>query len=271
MLPSLYQYRNFIWRNAMHDFRHRYAGSSMGALWNVMHPLAMIAIYAIVFTSIMSPRLPGTDSRFGYIIYLCSGIIPWTAFADCVSRGCSSLVLNASYLKKLPIPEPVFVAQEAVAAFVTAMISFVILFVFGLCVGMKPATTWLLVPLPVIALLALGFAIGMLLSTINVFFRDVQQWVGIVLQILMWTAPVVYVVDILPPQLQAVLKFHPLVPPLLAIRELFVYATWPPAWQWIAMLAWPAAFGVAALAVTNALASASSMISTEIPFSRSIV
>ncbi len=253
MLLSLYQYRSFIWRNAMHDFRHRYAGSGLGALWNVMHPLAMIAIYAVVFTSIMSPRLPGSTGRFDYTIYLCAGIIPWIAFADCVSRACGALILNAGYLKKLPIPEAVFVAQEAVAAFVTAAISFVILFIFGLCVGMKPTGLWLLVPVPLIALLALGFAIGMLLSTLNVFFRDIQQWVGIALQIGLWTAPIVYVVDILPAPVRAILKFHPIVPALVGIRDLFVYGRLPPVWVWAGMIGWPVLFGAAAVAVSRKL------------------
>jgi len=252
MLFSLYQHRNFIWRNAMHDFRHRYAGSSMGALWNVLHPLAMIAIYTLVFSSIMTPQLDGRTGRFAFILYLCSGIIPWTAFADCVSRGCGSLVVNAGYLRKLPIPEPVFVAQEAVAAFVTAAISFGLLLVFGLCVGLPISWTWLLLPVPLLALLSLGFAIGMLLSTLNVFFRDIQQWVGIALQITMWTAPIVYAAKILPPAYQAVLRWHPLLPSINSVR-LLMDGNLPAAWDWAMMFAWPMVFGVLALAVVRAL------------------
>ncbi len=224
----------------------------MGAFWNVLHPLAMIAIYTLVFSSIMSPRLPGNAGRFSFIIYLCSGIIPWTAFADCVSRGCGALVLNAGYLRKLPIPEPVFVAQEAVLAFVTAAISFLLLLGFGVCVGLPPATTWLLLPLPLIALITLGFSIGMLLSTLNVFFRDIQQWVGIALQITMWTAPIVYAATILPPAYQAVLRWHPLLPSISGIRAL-MDGNLPSSWDWAMMFAWPMVFGVLALAVSRRL------------------
>lgn len=224
----------------------------MGALWNVMHPLAMIAIYTLVFSSIMSPRLPGKAGRYSFIIYLCSGIVPWTAFADCVTRGCGALVLNAGYLRKLPIPEPVFVAQEAVAAFVTAAISFVLLLAFGVCVGLPPTWTWLLLPVPLICLLSLGFAIGMLLSTLNVFFRDIQQWVGIALQITMWTAPIVYAAAILPPAYQAVLRWHPLLPSINAVRAM-MDGSLPSPLEWAMMFAWPIVFGVMALAVSRRL------------------
>jgi len=146
----------------------------------------------------------------------------------------------------------VFVAQEAVAAFVTAAISFILLLAFGLCVGLPPAWTWLLLPLPLVALLALGFAIGMLLSTLNVFFRDIQQWVGIALQITMWTAPIVYAAAILPPAYQAVLRWHPLLPSINSVRAMMDGAL-PSPFEWAMMFIWPTVFGAMALAVSRRL------------------
>ena len=158
MLASLVRYRSFIWRHAAADLRHRYAGTGLGLAWNVVHPLAVIAIYSAVFTTVFpTPAEPG-GGRLPYTFYLCSGFFPWLAFSDCVTRGTAAFVANAAYLKKLPIPEPVFVAQSAAT---TATL--------GLAVELRPAPgrrrwrwetgpawTWLLLPLPLLASQWLG-------------------------------------------------------------------------------------------------------------------
>ena len=134
-----WNYRLFIWRSAMSDLRHRYAGSTMGVFWNVLIPLAQILIYTLVFSQIMKIRLPGAGSTVVFAIYLCSGLLPWLGFSECVSRGTQSFLENAHYLKKLPIPEQVFAAQNAVGGTLNIGISMSLLFV--LTVVLKGAIT----------------------------------------------------------------------------------------------------------------------------------
>jgi len=111
-----WMYRLFIWRSAISDLRYRYAGSAMGVFWNVLIPLAQILILTAVFSQIMEVRLPRAGTTNSFAIYLCSGLLPWLGFSECVSRGTQSFLENATYLKKLPIPEQIFVAQNAVGA-----------------------------------------------------------------------------------------------------------------------------------------------------------
>jgi ABC-type polysaccharide/polyol phosphate export permease len=103
----------------------------------------------------------------------------------------------------------------------------------------------------------LGFAIGLLSGTLNVFFRDVEQLLGIGLQVILWTVPVVYVLNktLLPHWFVTALQWHPLYPPLEAIRVLFLgqERTMEPWAMWTGMLAWPAAATLAAGAVFNRL------------------
>lgn len=240
MIPGLIQHRKFIWRNAWHEFRHRYAGSGMGVMWNIAHPLAMIGIYSLVFGGILG----SSGSRVSYAVYLCSGLIPWLAFAECVNRGCIAFVANANYLRKLPIPEPVFIAQVLVGASINLAISFGLLMVFALAVGERTTWYWLLVPIPLLMLQLLGFAVAMVVGTLNVFFRDMQEWVGIVLSVTMWTVPIVYQVRILPAAYQQLLPWHPIVPAIAAVRDLFLYQRLPSAWICCAMIAWPMAVGL---------------------------
>jgi lipopolysaccharide transport system permease protein len=260
VVQGLLTYRRFIWQSAVAELRHRYAGTGLGVVWNVLHPLALIAVYSVVFTALMGQRVPGdaaSGGRFAFVLYLCSGLLPWLAFAECLTRGANAFTENASYLRKLPIPEQVFVAKAAASATLGLAISFSLLLVISLSLGLRPRWQWLLLPVPLLSLQALGFALGLLGGTLNVFFRDVSQLLGIALQVVLWTVPVVYVLDGLgvPPWFAAALKWHPLYPPLEALRAWFLGL--PPTmapWQlWAGMIMWPAATTAIAGAVFSKL------------------
>jgi ABC-type polysaccharide/polyol phosphate export permease len=254
MAGGLLGHRRYIWQSALAELRHRYAGTGLGVVWNVIHPLALIAVYSVVFTALMKARVPGhlQDQPFGYVLYLCCGLLPWLAFSECVTRGCNAFAENATYLRKLPIPEQVFVAKSAAAATLGLGISFTLLLAIAPLLGLRPAAAWLLLPLPLLAMQAMGYGLALLAATLNAFFRDVAQLLTIALQVVLWTAPIVYVADVLPGWARAVLPFHPLYPPLVAVRELFLNQALPPAWVWLGMVVWPLVFlAVARLAFTR--------------------
>ncbi len=257
MATALWRYRKFIARHAWADLRHRYTGTGMGIVWNVIHPLAMIAIYSLVFSSIMHVELPGFSVRASYALYLCSGLFPWMAFSDCIMRGCTAFLVNASYLKKIPIPEPVFVAQSAVSSAISLGVNFSLVLLIAWILGYPPTWRWLLLPAPFVCLLTLGFGFGLLLGTLNVFFRDIAELTGIVLQVVMWTAPIVYVADKLamPGWLKTAMMFHPVVPLLSAVRDLFLFQHNPSAATWASMICWPIGIVAVAGLVLNTLRS----------------
>jgi lipopolysaccharide transport system permease protein len=207
-------------------------------VWNVLHPLALIAIYSIVFSAVMSTTIPGVAGRFGFVLYLCSGLLPWLAFSECVTRGATAFLDNATYLKKLPMPEQAFVASTAASATLGLAISFSLLLAIALALGLKPNPYWLLLPIPLVMLQVLGFALGLLFGTLNVFFRDIGQFLAVSLQIIFWTVPVVYTVDKVP-ALKWIFPWHPLYPPLAAIRDLFLSDRLPDQATCIGLIAWP--------------------------------
>jgi ABC-type polysaccharide/polyol phosphate export permease len=242
MVISLIRYRRLVWQHATMHLRHRYAGTGLGVVWNVLHPLAMIAIYSLVFSTIFRPpSVPGVEGPFAYVLYLCAGFLPWLAFAECVTRGTTAFTENAAYLKKLPVPEQVFVAQAAASATLGLAISFSLLLILSVIAGLRPAMTWLLIPIPLLAIQALGLGVGLLLGTLNAFFRDISEIIGVVLQVVMWTAPIVYLAGHLPPAVQTIVAWHPLVPALHAVRALFLHGAMPDMWTWIGLFAWPIA------------------------------
>jgi lipopolysaccharide transport system permease protein len=235
VIINLYRHRSYIWRTALAEVRNRYAGSGMGAVWNIVQPLSMILIFTVIFTQVF-PRT--AEDNVSYPVYLCSALLPWTAFVECMNRGTQSFVHNAIYLRKLPIPEQVFVAQTALATAISLSISFSLLVVFALVLGHYPTWHWALVPLPMVLLLGLAFGLGLGLGTVNAFIRDVGQMVPIVLQIGFWTYPIVYKAEYLTPETRLALKFNPVYPYMESIRDLFIKGHMPELWVWPAMIGW---------------------------------
>lgn len=252
MIVGLWRYRRFILKNALAELRYRYAGSALGVFWNVVNPLAQILIYTIVFSSIMAPRLGSGSSTVGFTLYLCSGILPWVAFSECVLRGANAFIENASYLKKLPIPEQVFVAQNAVSATLGLAISMSLLFVLTLVTAGRLSPSWIGVPVVLVLFQAFGFGIGLLLSTVNAFLRDVGQVVGIGLHLWMWATPIVYVESILPERLQTLLQYNPAYPFIDSLHRMIMSGEWPLGWEWLSMVSWALAAPLAGYLVLRA-------------------
>jgi lipopolysaccharide transport system permease protein len=237
---ALWSYRRFIWDTAVADLRYRYAGSTLGVLWNVVSPLAMLALYTFIFGNAFAQRTGSSVASLGsFVFYLAAGFLPWGAFADCVARGTSSLVTNAAYLKKISLPEQVFVAQAAMSAFLNMLIVLVLLIGFAFAMGQPPQLSWLVLPVVAALWQTLGFGLGLVLGVINVFLRDVTQIVAILLQIWMWSVPVVYLEEILPGPYRQLIQFNPAYPFVRTFREAYLGTlSVDNSWPWSAMIGW---------------------------------
>lgn len=201
MVVQLWKYRGLIVRNSLNDLRHRFRGSVGGYLWNVLIPLAQIAVFSIIFGVLMDyhmrdQRVPGMPDGFSFVIFLCSGLLAWNGFADTLSRGVASLVSNAGYLKKLPLPEQLFVAQDACTGFFSATIAISLFLLFSVGIaGYGPYVEWLQVVPALILWMGFAYGLALMLSCVNVFIRDLQPLIGIVLLLWFWLTPVVYMED----------------------------------------------------------------------------
>lgn len=242
MLQSLYQHRRYIVVNALNDMRHRHAGTVFGWLWVVLPPVAMITVYSAVFAGIMPLKaLPAGGKTTSFALYLASGLLPWIAFTECLSRGASTFIDAAPYLRKLPIGEEVFVARVAASSVIVIVVSLAVLAVASALLGSVPGPTWLLA-LPVALLFcALGFGLACVLAVLNVFFRDIGQGLHIILQIWMWLLPIVYVEDVVPDFLQRMFWYNPVYPFIRAFHDLLVHGQVPSLGIWAAMVAWAVA------------------------------
>ncbi|WP_340122802.1 ABC transporter permease [Methylobacter svalbardensis] len=229
-LRYLYHYKGFILGSVKREFQSKYQNSLLGAAWTVLNPLAMIIVYTVIFSQIMRAKLPGIDSTFAYSIYLCAGVLTWGLFAEIVTRAQNTFLEHANLLKKLSFPRlclPVIVVANALLNF---SIVFGLFSIFLVVSGNFPGLVYLAL-LPVFAILvAFAIGLGISLGVLNVFFRDVGQFFGIVIQFWFWLTPIVYPVSILPEAVRSLMSYNPMAALIAACQDILVTGQWP-VWQ----------------------------------------
>lgn len=236
MFEVPWRYRGFILGNVKREFQLKYRNSLLGAAWTFINPLAMIFVYTVVFAQVMRTKLPGVDSTFSYSIYLCAGVLTWGLFAEVTGRSISMFLDNANLLKKLNFPRLCLPITVVLTACLNFTIVFSLFTAFLVVSGNFPG--WpILAMLPILAIqIALAVGVGITLGTLNVFFRDVGQLFGIVLQFWFWLTPVVYSVNVLPEQIKPLMALNPMTHLVSAYQTILVHAQWPN-WQSV----WPVA------------------------------
>jgi lipopolysaccharide transport system permease protein len=241
MAAQLWRHRRYILGGALVELRQRYAGSAIGILWHVVTPLVQILIYGIVFSQLLRDR-GGARSETHYSVFLCAGLLPWLVFSDCLTRGSGILLASENYLRKLAIPEVVFVAQSVATSALTLGIYSFALVAMAMITGVTPTFAWLVLPLVMLLFLVLCFGVALILSTVSVFFRDVVQVTSIATQVWFWITPIVYDMSVLRPGLKRVVALNPPSVYITSTREILLRGTAPSLEEWVWMLGFSALF-----------------------------
>jgi len=126
---EVFNYSEFLKSNVKKDIRGKYKGSFLGVLWSFINPLLSVVVYAIVFHYIMRFNIEH------YLIYLISGIIPWTFFTTSINSGMNSILFNANIIKKVYFPRKILPISVATSGLVNFLISLPIIFIFLLFIG----------------------------------------------------------------------------------------------------------------------------------------
>lgn len=195
----------------------------------------MIFIYTVIFSRVMKSRL-GSESGLAYSLYLCSGVLAWNFFSEIVNRGAVTLLDNAAFLKKMPIPPIVLFGATCASAAINFLISFSLFLVVLLAV--KPVGIGKIgLFFGAVSMLGLfGLGLGVAIGCLNVFLRDFQQVTAIVFQLWFWFTPVVYLHDALPELARKALLLNPAFPFIKSFHDLLYFDQYPSLRVWAAMI-----------------------------------
>lgn len=207
---ALWAFRHFIASSIRADFKARFVRSRLGGLWMIINPLASAAIYAVVLSQVMAAKLPGNTDKAAYAIYLLSGMLAWSMFADVLGRSTTLFIDNANLLKKVRFPRICLPAILVGSCLLNNLLLLGATLIVFVCLGHFPgiAALWVM-PLIFVNLL-FSAGLGLLIGVINVFARDVGQIIPVILQLLFWLTPIVYMPHILPGGLYSVIQWNPM-------------------------------------------------------------
>lgn len=204
------------------DFTERYSGSVLGVFWTFIWPLVNIFVYTVIFSQVMGARLQGASSTYSYGIYLIAGILPWTAFANTVSRSATIFADKKGIISKIKVSLPSLPLYIVMSESITFLITLLIYMVFLLMTGTPLRITLFFLPVIYLVQQIFAFSLGFLITIFHVFIRDLKEITGIVLQLWFWFTPIVYVYDILPAFAKNLVAFNPAFLFIKAYQDIFV-------------------------------------------------
>ncbi len=188
-IRGVWRYRELLDLLVRRELKSRYKDSALGFLWSLIRPLTQLLVYYIAIGKFLGAERSIPD----FAIYIFTGLTAWALFSEIVSAGTGSIVANGGLVKKIYLPREVFPLSVIGSAFFNFVMQFAILLIATLVAGLPPSVLGLgYVLLGTIVLLLYATAAAFLLSAVNVYLRDVQYLVEVVLMVGFWLSPIVY-------------------------------------------------------------------------------
>jgi lipopolysaccharide transport system permease protein len=205
-IGDLWAYRDLLYFLMWRDVKVRYKQTALGVTWAIIQPILTMVIFTLFFGRLAHVPSDGIP----YPIFAFAGLLPWTFVASAVTISGNSLVSNSNLISKVYFPRMVIPTAAVGAALVDFGLGFVLLAVLMAYYGIIPGAGILLLPVLVVltALIALG--VGMLLSALNVKYRDIRHALPFLVQIWMFVTPIIYPASLVPRRWRWVLALNPL-------------------------------------------------------------
>lgn len=248
--------RELIYNLSMRELRGKYKRSTLGWTWSLINPLATMAIYTLVFSVFLKvqPSVGDPSGLKSFPLFLLCGLLPWNFLAAGLGSTPQALISNANLVKKVYFPREVAVLSMVIALFVSFLIEMAV-FAAVLLVSGNMVLPWLpLVLLLMVIQAVLVLGVGLILSVSNVFFRDIEHFIQIVLMALFYTAPILYPITLVPQKWHALGMSIPLrdiylLNPLVRLIESFRAALYDLRFPALGDLLYLSAWAVALLIV----------------------
>ena len=215
ILDSFTKYRELLNELTMREIKQRYKQSVLGYAWVILNPFFQMLVMAFVFSIIM--RIPHLGVP--YPIFLYAGLLPWTLFSNSLNAAVNALVANAGLITKIYFPREIFVISTIMAKMVDFALSLTIFVVF--MIYFKVAISWnILWVVPIFAIQQLfTYGLSLFLAAANLFYRDIQYLLGLIILIWMYLTPVIYSTELFPEKYRWIFQLNPMAVIINAYRQ----------------------------------------------------
>ena len=225
MIQTIKRYQFLFEELVKRDFKKKYKRTVLGMAWSILSPLMMLLVMRLVFTQFFGRGMAH------YTTYLFCGNLVFACFNESTSQGMQSLMSNASIFTKVNIPKYLFLLSKNVQTLINFGLTLCVFFVF--CLIDQITFTWKFVLLlyPIFFLVIFNVGVGLILSALYVFFRDVQYLWTIFIQLLMYMSAIFYTVDGYPALMQKLFYLNPVYAIISYFRKIVIYGTIPNPWH----------------------------------------
>lgn len=191
--------RWLLWSFTRREILNRYAGSAAGLGWALAHPLALLAVYSLVFTAVFRIKLPPDAGTAGYTAFVAVSLWPWLMFTEGLQRGMSAVQANADLIRKVAFPHRLVVQAAVLSSFAVHAAGYLLVLLVLRALGEPIHLSGLPWTFILLLLLAIGTAgLAAFLATLQTLLRDVEQVVAVAMTLLFYATPVLYPASLVP-------------------------------------------------------------------------
>ena len=229
MLQKLKRHQFLFEELVKRDFKKKYKRTVLGMFWSILSPLIMLFVMKLIFTQFFG------RSMEHYSIYLFCGNLIFAFFNESTSQGMTSLLSNASIFTKVNVPKYLFLFSKNVQCLINFGLTLCVFVLFCILDRIIFTWRWILLVYPICLLVCFNIGVGLILSALYVFFRDIQYLWGIFTQLLMYMSAIFYTVESYSPVIQNAFLLNPVYLFIRYFREIVIAATIPPLWYHLLM------------------------------------
>lgn len=211
------KYKYLLYQLIIRDIKTKYRKSILGVFWSFLEPLLTMTVLTIIFSTLF--RHMGIEN---YPVYLLTGRLIFQFFSGGTSTAMRSLRGSVNIFKSVYVPKYIYPLSTILSNFVTFLLSLVVLFLVMLATN-APFTIYIVfTSLPILALLLFTIGAGLILATVNVFFRDLEHLYGVFLTLLMYATPIFYPPQIVPASFRFMQDYNPIYAVIICCRSVFM-------------------------------------------------
>ncbi len=222
-LVRIYRYKELIRVLAEKEVKIKYKSAVLGRLWSLLNPLLLMLVFSVVFSVIIRVQINN------FPVFLLCALLPWFFLSFSLTAATTSIVDNASLIKKACFPQEVIPISIVMANLFNFLISLVLLFIFLLFYSIYPGLSWFYLPL--VVLLQSIFVLGLCLlsSALHTMFRDVKYILELILLVWFYATPIFYPLSFVPDNIRPFFLLNPLTVFINLYREILLYRKIPEA------------------------------------------
>ena len=220
-IKTLFSYRELLFTLTRKELKVKYRGSALGFFWSLLNPILTMLVYSFVFSIVLRAGIKE------FAIFLICALLPFNFLSNSVNYGASSIIGNSNLVNKIYFPREIIPLSIVFANLVNFFFELIALFIVLAVMGYKFYIFLYLLPIVIFIQFFLVVGMTLLVSALNVFFRDLQHLITIIMMVWFFGTPIIYPLSMVPERFQFIIKINPMTIYAAYYRNIFYYVKYP--------------------------------------------